>query len=1017
MKRLLKGLLIGFLSLLAILILAAIILPSVFESQIRVDLEKEIDSQIDAEVTFSKVSLRLFNHYPNLTLSLNDLLVMGKEEFRTDTLAAIKEARMELRLWSLLTKHLIEVKSIQLYDPEIHVYVLKNGRANYKVTKSSSDSLKKNRPSAVNIEIEKFSIHSGNIFYTDWQRNIFVSAIDIEHQGGGDFLKDVFDYNTNTIIRQFSLKYDDVQYFYEKTIGLDLVMEMNLPESKFTFKENQIQINHFKFSVDGFFQQVINEYAMKLKFEAQETSFKNILSLVPGLYMKSFDYMETNGDLGFSGMLDGVYSAETKEMPAFHFDIRVKNAMVKIDSLPEGFNNINFDLAIENQERILDSTIFDLKNFNVEFGMHPIHGRIKIQGLHTPRINADVFADLEIATLERLFPIKKLALKGKLNFELKANGLYDERKSITPAFSLNLQLADGYIKFDTMPRPISNINFHLNAENKDGKMQSSIVDFRKIHAEVDDNTLHGFLKLKGYPDTEIDADISADLDLADIEKIYPLKDYKINGKFNLDILAKGLYSKSKKKFPLVDTKMKLLDGSVKYKNYPYPIRDIQFFAEAASKTGNREDAKLSVSKLTYTLEDEPFEITGSLSDLNNYQYSLTINGKADLSKLAQVYPLNGIQLTGIVDAQLKTSGLLSDLEKGNYTKVSSEGQVRFNNVGVSGPGIKNPIEISKALLTFTPEKIILEEMEARLGKSNVKLKGDISNYMAFATESKDLIKGDLNLTCDSIDVNEWMPPAKTATHKPLADTAHTKLMVIEVPMNIEFVFDSDIKGIKYEDLKITDMKGEITIKEGVLSLHETGFNSLNAKFIFSGDYNTIDMKHPIFDFDLNVKDLDIHRTFQEINLMRKLAPSAANTYGKFSVTYKLQGELDKAMQPKLETLKGGGVMRIADAKINGMKMFDEISKSAKKKEINNPHLRDFEMVTEIRDNKIVVKPFSIKVSGFDADIEGVNTMNGIIDYLVKIELVPLTKIKIPFHVTGRYDNPKVAIGKGHTLPY
>jgi hypothetical protein len=39
-----------------------------------------------------------------------------------------------------------------------------------------------------------------------------------------------------------------------------------------------------------------------------------------------------------------------------------------------------------------------------------------------------------------------------------------------------------------------------------------------------------------------------------------------------------------------------------------------------------------------------------------------------------------------------------------------------------------------------------------------------------------------------------------------------------------------------------------------------------------------------------------------------------------------------------------------------------------------------------------------------------------LDYLVKIELIPFTKIKIPFHVTGKYDNPKVVLGKGHTLP-
>ncbi len=99
-----------------------------------------------------------------------------------------------------------------------------------------------------------------------------------------------------------------------------------------------------------------------------------------------------------------------------------------------------------------------------------------------------------------------------------------------------------------------------------------------------------------------------------------------------------------------------------------------------------------------------------------------------------------------------------------------------------------------------------------------------------------------------------------------------------------------------------------------------------------------------------------------------------------------------------------------------MKIFEEISKTAKKEDINDPHLKDFHMTTEIRDNKIFVKPFDIKISGLNAEIEGVSEISGAISYIVKIELLPIEKLRIPFHVSGTYDNPKVAIGKGHSLP-
>lgn len=1015
MKRLLKWILISFSSLLLLAGIALAVIPSLYEKNIRLDVEKQINQQVNAEVSFDHLSLRVYRHFPNLTLSLHDLLILGKDEFKIDTLAWIKEAQFEVNLFSLLTKE-TEIKSIHLVDPVINIYVLQDGRANYNIAKPSDTTQQTSSP--INIAIDQFSIQNGEVNYHDWQKNMFVTASGVEHQGEGDFLNEIFDYKTITVIRHFSMNYDKVQYLNRKTVGIDLVMEMNLPETKFTFKENEIRIDHFNFSIEGFFQQVLDKYAMNMRFKANETSFKNILSLIPGLYLKNFDYLETSGDLGFSGSLDGILSDSSEEMPAFHLNVNVKNAMVKIDTLPDSFRNINFDLAIDNPEHVLDSTIFTLKDFHIDFGKHPLHGNVRVQGLHKPKVNADIFADLDLAAVERLFPMKGIVLKGRTNFELKANGVVDIAQSVMPAFSLNLKMTDGFVKYDTLPQPISNIQFHLEALNKTGNLSQTILDFKKVHADFGENPLRGAVKLSGYPEVNIDADVSAMMNIEDIEKIYPVDGYWLKGKFEMDITAKGLYSESKKKFPLVDAKMKLTDGSVQFKAYPHPIKDVQFFAEAISKTGDLKDAQFQLSKLTYSLEDEPFEISGTVSDLDNFKYSLSANGKIDLAKMSKIYPIADLEMAGLIDAQITTSGLLSDLEKGKYAKTASSGKVELSNILFTGKKVINPIRIDRASFAFSPEKLVLSALEGKLGKTKVKAHGDVYDYMNFMRrKKKQLIKIDLDVVCDTLDLNEWMPPV-TVAGKPVnqPDTSQMKLTVMEVPRNIDFTFDSKIHYMEFDDLLISEMDGEITMKDGVLSLHEAGFNSLNARFNVTGDYDTRDMAHPVFDFDLKIEELDINKAYNQIKLVRQLAPSAANTYGKLSVDYKLKGEFAKDLQPKMETLVGGGTMRIAEAKINGMKLFEEISKSAKKNEINDPHLKDFEMETEIRDSKIIVKPFSIRVSGFDADIEGFNTMSGMVNYLVKIELIPLTKIKVPFHVTGHYDNPKVALGKGHTIP-
>ena len=93
-----------------------------------------------------------------------------------------------------------------------------------------------------------------------------------------------------------------------------------------------------------------------------------------------------------------------------------------------------------------------------------------------------------------------------------------------------------------------------------------------------------------------------------------------------------------------------------------------------------------------------------------------------------------------------------------------------------------------------------------------------------------------------------------------------------------------------------------------------------------------------------------------------------------------------------------------------------VVQSAKKKEINDPHIKDLVIKTTIQDNQLTVIPFEMKISGFDAEVEGTNDISGAINYIVKLQLLPIDKLKIPFHVTGTYDDPKVALGKGHKLP-
>jgi len=1019
-----------FLTVSIILILIAIIpyiVLQFYKKDLQAKLEKAIDKNINATVEFDKLDFSFFNHFPNLTLSLQNVGIYGIDEFKGDTLANVKRIDLELKWFKLLTQGKTELKSISLNEPLIDVIVLKNGHANYNIVKADTTTKEAtDTTEQTNIVLDKFIIKKGTIHYLDQTSNMLVEMDGIDHVGKGDFSSDIFDYSTETSINHFSFVYDNVKYFHRKLITVDLIMEMNLKSNTYTFKENTLGINKFIFGVNGKVAMLQNGYDLDISFASKETSFDNILSLVPGKYLEELKEITTDGLMQFSGMVKGKYIQDSTVLPVFHVDLNVKDAMFKIDAQPTAVKDIQFDLQVDNKYGILDSTIFDLRTFNMDISGHPIHGRFKVQGLSTMKIDADILAEIAMETIEKVYPVKGMDFDGKLNFELKAKGTYQaiqnkKSKKIQsiPAFHLNLALSDGKVKYDSANATFHDINLFVTGDNTDGNPEHTTIDLKTLQMYLGENPISGSMLLKGFESYYIKSDFKANINLADIEKLYPSPGQIMKGMFAADIKTEGNYNKDKHQFPVIKASVNLTNGYLKTADYPEPIENIHFIANAENNDGKPEDTRITINQLTYLMEGEPFAVTGFIEDMNKMNYDLKIKGLVDLEKLTKVYPVDGVKLKGIIDSDIEMKGSVADLENSNYSKTSCNGTVEITNFLYQSSSLPNSISISDAYFRLTPSKIILDRCKGEFGKSDFALTGDLSNYMYFVTANNDIITGDLTLTSDTLNLTEWVDtntpsssPSSSAASSSSSSSA-SSTAVWEVPKNVNFVFDSDLGTVLYEDVHITDMKGEITIKDGTLTLKETGFNSLNATFGLDAVYDTRDLKHPKFDLSLNIKELDINKAYKEIKLIRNLAPAAGDTYGKVTVSYKLAGELNKDATIKMETLVGGGNVTIANAKINGMKMFDEINKQAQKQEVKDPDLKDFSIDTEIRDNKLYVKPFTLKINGLNTDIEGYNNISGgTVNYLVKIEFIPIDKIKIPFHVTGTYDNPKVAMGKG-----
>ncbi|MES2388559.1 MAG: AsmA family protein, partial [Bacteroidota bacterium] len=371
MKKIVKNLFIILFSLVAIVLAAALILPYVYKDDIKARIDQEIASKVNAHVYFSadKFDLTLFHSFPDITVTLEDFGVVGKGVFEGDTLTSIRKFRVGVDIMSVIGGGQIKVKEILLEGPRIHASRLKDGTANWDISipdTAAAATPASTQPSQFSIKVSKWEIKDGEVVYSDAMLPAFAAIQGLNHSGSGDFTQDIVDLKTTTTIASLTAEYDSTEYLANKKLDAVLNMELNLPKSAYTFKDNSIKLNEFALAFGGKVIMEGDNIITDVNFKSTDNSIRGLISLVPGVFKKGFEDVKTDGTLGFDGYAKGTYNATT--MPAFGLNLKVDKGMIQYPKLPSAITNLTLDMSVTNPDGNLEHTLTDVRKFHIDLG-------------------------------------------------------------------------------------------------------------------------------------------------------------------------------------------------------------------------------------------------------------------------------------------------------------------------------------------------------------------------------------------------------------------------------------------------------------------------------------------------------------------------------------------------------------------------------------------------------------------------------------------------------------------------
>lgn len=505
-----------------------------------------------------------------------------------------------------------------------------------------------------------------------------------------------------------------------------------------------------------------------------------------------------------------------------------------------------------------------------------------------------------------------------------------------------------------------------------------------------------------------------------------LKDITTRGNIIFNASAKGDYKGDI--FPSFNMKLKVENGDVKYANLKESVNDIAIDVSVNNPGGVLDKTVVDINKFHFSIANNPFDARVKLKNpISDPLIDGVFKGTLDFAKLKHAIPLDSLDIAGLVKADVQFKGQMSSIEKEKYEEFIAKGSVSLAKFEFKTPDLPKAVRIIHTELNFTPEYIKLNSFDARIGKSDFKMSGRISNYIAYALRGK-VLKGDFSLDSKLIDLNEFMQEEK-ATPKNAKEKTETKeqiLSVIEVPSNLDLKIKSNFAKLIYDKLPIENIRGLILVKNSVATLENLSMNMLKGSMVMNGKYSTVNKNVPSYNFGINIKDFDVKTSYYSLSIVKEMIPMALNCKGSISTNMSIKGNLDSHMEPIMKSLNGNGSLHSRELVVEKNKTFESLAKLLKNDKYRKITLSKFDVDFIIKNGNIEVPPCKLKLANNDCSFYGTQSVEGNMnfnlamllpkedlgkDFTKYLDKLPgfdsIQLLDVGAKITGSVDSPKV----------
>lgn len=510
-----------------------------------------------------------------------------------------------------------------------------------------------------------------------------------------------------------------------------------------------------------------------------------------------------------------------------------------------------------------------------------------------------------------------------------------------------------------------------------------------------------------------------------IEDVTTTGDFTVNGNFN------GIVDETH--IPKFHIEIKSDNASFKYPDLPKAVRNVNFDIQLNNKTGITEDTYVDINKASFMIDEDKFNLTSHITELmGNTKVKAHIDGAMNLANISKAYPVPAeYNLKGILKADITTAFDMQSVEKEQYEKTSTTGDLSVTNFEYNSDELANPVKFNSARLTFNPKTVTLNNLNGTTGTTDFDATGTINNLLGFMFNDEK-VEGNFNLKSNTFALNDFMVaetdnPVETVNGETNSGST-TEEEKIKIPSFLDATINADAKKVIYDNITLSNVTGVLRIKDETATLSNMNAGMFGGNIAFNGDVSTKN-DTPTFNMKLDLNKLGIQETFASVDLFKTIAPIAKMLNGKLTSDISLSGNLTDDLLPNLLSLSGDLFADIMTEEVNteSSPVLNSLVSNLNFIDPKQLNLKDLKTSLSFKDGIVTVKPFTLNYKDIQINVDGSHSFDQKLNYkatlqvpakylgsdvtklIAKIDDTSLNDLTIPVvaNIGGLYNSPQV----------